>query len=133
MPTRAAENGRSVGAAAKDVADHAKRVVGLELELAKLEVTKKVAALGIGIGLGVGAAIFGLFALGFAFATVAAVLATFLSTWLSLLIVTAILFVLAGLLGVLALTRIKRGTPPVPEQAIQEAKLTAEALKTDGD
>jgi hypothetical protein len=131
MPTRAAENGRSVGTAVKDVADHAKRVVGLEVELAKLELSKKIAALGLGIGLGVGAATFAVFGLGFAFATVAAALATFLSTWLALLIVTASLFFLAGVLGLLALGRIKRGTPPVPEQAIEEAKLTTEALKTD--
>jgi hypothetical protein len=29
-------------------------------------------------------------------------------------------------------TSIKKGTPPVPEQAIQEAKLTTEALKGNG-
>jgi multisubunit Na+/H+ antiporter MnhC subunit len=46
-----------------------------------------------------------------------------------LLIVTLGLFGLAGVLGVLALGKIKRGTPPVPEQAIREAKLTTEALK----
>ncbi len=131
MPTRAAENGRSVGTAVKDVADHAKRVVGLEVELAKLELSRKIAALGLGIGLGVAAATFAVFGLGFAFATVAAALATFLSTWLALLIVTAFLLFLAGVLGLLALSRIKRGTPPVPEQAIEEAKLTTEALKTD--
>ena len=28
--------------------------------------------------------------------------------------------------------KIKKGTPPVPEQAIREAKLTTEALKTNG-
>jgi hypothetical protein len=131
MPTRAAENGRSVGTAVKDVADHAKRVVGLEVELAKLELSRKITSLGLGIGLGVGAATFAVFGLGFAFATVAAALATFLSTWLALLIVTAFLFLLAGVLGLLAFSRIKRGTPPVPEQAIEEAKLTTEALKTD--
>jgi hypothetical protein len=41
------------------------------------------------------------------------------------------LFLLAGLLGMLALGRIKKGTPPVPEQAIREAKLTQTALKSD--
>jgi uncharacterized membrane protein YqjE len=131
MPTRAGENGRSVGTAVKDVADHVKRVVNLELELAKLELTRKIAALGLGIGLGIGAAVFALFGLGFAWAAVAAAFATFLPTWLALLIVTAILFGLAGVLGILALGRIKRGTPPVPEQAIQEAKLTTEALKSN--
>ena len=65
----------------------------------------------------------------FLFATIAAAFATFLSTWLALLVVTAILLALTGTLGVLALGRIKKGTPPVPEQAIREAKLTGEALK----
>jgi hypothetical protein len=36
------------------------------------------------------------------------------------------------LLLVLALGRFKRGTPPVPEQAIEEAKLTTAALKSNG-
>jgi hypothetical protein len=85
---------------------------------------------GLGIALAVGAALFGLFMLGFAFATLAAALATFFSTWLALLVVTLFLGVLAGLLGLLALGRIKKGSPPVPEQAIREAKLTSEALKT---
>ena len=94
-----------------------------------IELKKKLVSLGLGIGLAVGAALFGLFMLGFLFATIAAALATFVSTWLALLIVTAILLVLAGTLGVLALGRIKKGTPPVPEQAIREAKLTQKALQ----
>jgi uncharacterized membrane protein YqjE len=134
MPTHASEqttahaNG-GVGGAAKSVAEHASAIARLELELAAFELKKKVAALGIGIGMGVGAAVFGLFGLAFVFATIAAALATFLATWLALLIVTAFLFVLAGILGILALGRIRKGTPPVPEQAIREAKLTTEALK----
>jgi 4-amino-4-deoxy-L-arabinose transferase-like glycosyltransferase len=131
MPTPVPEqqtNG-GVGGAAKSVAEHASAIARLEIELAALELKKKVTALAVGIGMGIGAAIFGLFALGFVFATIAAALATFLSTWLALLIVTLGLFVLAGLLGVLALGKIKKGTPPVPEQAIREAKLTTEALK----
>ena len=131
MPTHAGENGRGVGTAVKDVADHAKRVINLELELATMELKRKVAALGIGIGLGIGALIFLVFMLGFAFATVAAALATAMATWLALLIVTGALLLLVGLLGVLALKSITKGTPPVPEQAIREAKLTTDALKSD--
>jgi hypothetical protein len=129
MPTRAAENG-GVGGAAKLVAEHASSIAKLELELAGLELKKKAVSLGLGIGLGVGAAIFGLFMLGFGLATVAAALATTLSTWLALLIVTGILALLSGVLGILALGRIRKGAPPVPEQAIREAKLTSEALKS---
>jgi hypothetical protein len=72
------------------------------------------------------------YAVGFLFATIAAALATFLATWLALLIVTVFLLLVTGVLGWLALSRIKKGTPPVPKQAIEEAKLTSEALKSDG-
>jgi uncharacterized membrane protein YqjE len=115
--------------AAKQVAEHASSIAKLELELAGLELKKKVAALGLGLALGIGAAILGLLMLGFLFATIAAAFATFLSTWLALLVVTVILLILTGVLGLLALGRFKKATPPVPEQAIREAKLTQEALK----
>jgi uncharacterized membrane protein YqjE len=128
-PVSEQQTNGGVGGAAKTVAEHASAIARLELELAALELKKKVVALAFGIGLAVGAAVLGLFALGFVFATIAAALATFLDEWLALLIVTLGLFVLAGLLGVLALAKIRKGTPPVPEQAIREAKLTTEALK----
>jgi hypothetical protein len=121
-----------VGTAAKNVAEHATALVRLEIELAKLELGRKLGALGIGIGLLAGAAAFGVFALGFLFATIAALLATFLSTWLALLIVTLFLLVVAAALGLVGLRRVRRGTPPVPQQAIAEAKLTTAALRSNG-
>lgn len=133
MPTPTTElntqNG-GLGGAAKSVAEHASAIARLELELAGLELKAKVAVLGVGIGLVVGAAVFGLFMLGFLFATAAAGLDTFLPMWLSLLIVTLFLGVVATVLGLIGLGRIKKGTPPVPEQAIREAKLTTEAIKS---
>jgi hypothetical protein len=134
MPTPATDasvrgtNG-GVGDAAKHVAEHASSILRLERELATVELKRKVAALAIGIGLTLAAAVFGLFFLGFAFATLAAVFATFLSTWLALLIVTGILLVLAGTLGLVGVGALRKGAPPVPEQAIREAKLTSERLK----
>ena len=120
------------GASAKSVAEHASALVRLELELAAIELKRKVASLAKGIGLGLGAAVLLVFALGFGLATVAAAIATALSTWAALLIVTGGLLLLAGVLGVLALGALKKGAPPVPEQALREAKLTTEALKADG-
>ena len=121
-----------VGPAARQVAEHASALARLELELAGLEVKRKIASLGKGIGLGIGALVVVVYALGFGFATAAAALATFMPTWLALLFVTVFLLIIGGLLGVLALGAIKRGTPPVPKQAIQEAKRTTEALKANG-
>jgi len=129
MPTHAGERERGLGAAARAVGDRISAIVRLELQLALTELKGKVVALGVGIGLLLGAGIFLLFMLGFAFATVAAALATAVSTWLALLIVTGILLVLAAILGFVGITMVSKGTPPVPEQAIEEAKLTTEALK----
>ena len=133
MLTRGTESQRvGVGTAAKNVADHAKALVSLEIELAKLELGRKLGALGVGIGLLLGAAAFGVFALGFLFATIAAALATFLSTWLALLIVTLFLLIVAAVLGLIGLRRVRSGTPPIPQQAIAEAKLTTAALRSNG-
>ena len=131
MPTRDTES-QGVGAAAKIVAERASTIVRLELELAAMELKRKIVALGFVIAFGLGAALFLLFALGFAFAAVATAFATTMSTWLALLLTTGILVLVAATLGVLALMKIKKGTPPVPEQAIREAKLTTEALRSDG-
>ena len=136
MPTRVSEPGtsdrgerRGLGAAARLVSERASSIIRLELQLAASELKQKVIALGLGIALLVGAALFSVFALAFGLATIAAALATFLSTWLALLIVTGGLFLLVGVLAVVGIGRVKKGTPPVPEQAIAEAKLTTEALK----
>ncbi len=131
MPTPASDQ-QGVGGAAKQVAQHASALLKLELELAGLELKRKVAALGVGAGLAIGGLVFALFGLGFLFATIAAALAELMDTWLALLIVTLFLFMVAGLLAMLGLGRIRKGTPPVPEQAIAEARLTSMALKSDG-
>jgi hypothetical protein len=134
MPTQGTD-GRpthGLGAAVKEVAERASAIVRLELELAAMELRRKVVSLGLGIALALAAAIMLLFVVGFAFATIAAALATAVSTWLALLITTGILLVFALVLGGLGVLKIKQGSPPVPEQAIREARLTTEALKSDG-
>jgi membrane protein implicated in regulation of membrane protease activity len=131
MPTHETDS-QGLGSAVKEVAERASSIVRLELELAMLEVKRKVVALGLGIGLGLGAALMLVFMAAFAYAAAAAALALVMPTWAALLVVTGILFVQVLLLGLLAINRIRKGSPPVPEQAIREAKLTGEALKSNG-
>jgi hypothetical protein len=126
-------SGPGLGTAAKGVAEHASAIARLELELASLELKKKIAALGIGLWLLAGAIAIGLYGLGFLFATITAALATFLPVWLSLLIVTVFLLATAGVLAFFGMRSVSRGTPPVPKQAIDEAKLTTQALKSNGN
>ncbi len=114
--------------ATKRVADHARSLVQLELRLAATEIKRKVIALGVGIGLTLGAAIFGLLALMFGLATAAAI-ALVLPVWLALLVMFGGLLLFSGLLGAIGLGLLRKGAPPVPEHAIEEAKLTTEALR----
>jgi putative superfamily III holin-X len=131
MPIRETDGGpnEGLGTAVKQVAEHASSLARLEVQLAAAEVQRKAKALALGIGLGAGAALFALFALGFALAAIAAAIAVALPTWAAILIVSAGTLVLATLLAVGALTFFKRGAPPIPEQAIEEAKRTAEVIK----
>jgi membrane protein implicated in regulation of membrane protease activity len=131
MPTQETDS-QGVGAAVKQVAERTSSIVRLELELAALELKRKVIALGLGIGLGIGAAVMLVFMVAFVYAAIGAALALVMPTWAALLVVAGILLLQAVLFALLALNRIKKGTPPVPEQAIQEAKLTTEALKSNG-
>ena len=122
-----------VGPAAKNVAEHASSLVRLELELAALEVRRKLISLAKGIAFAFVAAILLVYAIGFGLGSAAAGIATFTSVWVALLIVTGGLVLLTALFGALAALAIKRGAPPVPEQALREAKLTSEALKSNGN
>jgi hypothetical protein len=122
-------NGIGLSGATKRVADHARSFVRLELQLAATELKRKIAALGLGLALLTGAAVFALIALAFGLAAATAGIATVLPVWLSLLVMFGGLFLFAGLLGGLGLVMLKKGSKPVPEQAIEEARLTQEAIR----
>ena len=111
MQTQTADK-NGLGAVARQVAEHASSLFRLELELAQLEVKKKVTSLGLGIGLAIGAAVFAFYGLGFLFATIAAGLATAMSTWLAILIVTCGLFLVGAILGLIASTGSRRERRP---------------------
>jgi putative superfamily III holin-X len=117
-----------VGYAAKEFVERARSIVRLEIELALLEIKAKLVRIGVGVGLAAGAAVMAVFALGFLFAGIAAAIALELPWWGALLIVSAMLFGVTAVLALFGVNSIKAGTPPVPEEAIEEAKLTTEAL-----
>jgi hypothetical protein len=118
--------------AAQRVADHARQFVRLEIQLATAELKRKIAALGVGAALLLGAALFGFLGLCFGLAAAAAGIATALAWWLSLLIVCGGLMLLTMLLAGIGYLMLQKGTKPVPEQAVEEARLTTEALR-NGD
>jgi hypothetical protein len=128
MPTRA----DGIAADVHEIAERTRALARLELELASLELRRKAAALGGGVALLAAGAVLGLFAVGFLLATAAAGLATALPTWLALLVVGGSLVLTAAVAALLGASLLRRGTPPVPEQALEEARLTGEALRGNG-
>ena len=118
--------------AAQRVADHARSFVDLEVKLATAELKKKAQAVGTGIGLMAGAAVLAFLALTFALLGAVAGLATTLPVWESFLIVCGALVVIIAILVWIGYVMLQKGSNPVPEQAFEEAELTAEALR-DGE
>lgn len=115
--------------AAKEVVERARSIARLEIELALLEVKRKLIRIAVGTGLGAGATVVALFALGFFAAAGAAALATALPVWAALLIVGGVLLAVTAGLFALAARSLRAGTPPMPEQAIDEARRTADMLR----
>ena len=121
-------DGLGLSGATKRVADHARSLVRLELQLAAAEVKKRLAALGLGIALMAAAAVFALTAVAFGLAAATAGIATALPVWLSLLVMFGALLLVAGILGGIGVVLLRKAKP-LPEQAIEEAQLTTEALR----
>ena len=132
MPTRAERGNGGVQAAVHEVAEHARNLARLEVELAATELRRKGAAFGVGaVSLALGGVLV-LFAVGFLGAAAAAAIAIVLPTWGALLVVGGSFLVVAGILLALGRSRLRRAVPPVPEQAVEEAKLTGAALRGNG-
>ena len=124
--------GLGLSGATKRVAEHAREFVRLEVQLATAELKKKAAALGTGLGLMAGAAVLAFLALTFALLAAAAGLATTLPVWASLLIVFGALVLVTAILVFVGYRMLQKGAKPMPEQAVEEARLTGEALR-NGD
>jgi Flp pilus assembly protein TadB len=121
---------RGIRASVRRVVAHARSISQLQKELATVELKQKASSLGAGAGLGIAAAVMGFYAIAFAFATIAAALALVVDWWLALLIVFGVLLLLTLILGLLAAKMMKKGTPLAPQQAIEEARLTRQALRS---
>ena len=124
---------KTLGDAVADVSMKASQLVREEIELAKAEVTEKVGKLAKGAGVAAAAGVFAVFGITMLFHALAWFFNDLLDVtsalWVGFAIVTGILFLLAALAGLVALRFIKKGSPPTPEMAIEEAKLTRASLE----
>jgi len=110
-----------------EVTEGTSNLIREEFELAKAEVSEKVAKLLRGSVVGVAAGVFAFLALilimeGFAWLLNEEVFDG--KAWPGFFIEAAIFLLVAALAGFIAYRAVKAGSPPVPAQAIEEAKLT---------
>jgi uncharacterized membrane protein YqjE len=122
---------KSVGELVTDVSQHASTLIREEIELAKAEVSEKVSQLVRGSVVGIVAGVFLFFSLILIMEGVAWLLndLVFNNFWAGFF-VEALLFIVIGAIAVLVAVRaIKKGAPPIPNQAIEDAKLTRERLE----
>jgi uncharacterized membrane protein YqjE len=121
---------KSVGELVSRISEQASTLVREEIELAKTEMEIKAKRLGRGAAVGAAAGFFAIFALIYAFQALAWGLNDlFESLWLGFVIVMALFIVLGAIAGLIAKRLFEAGTPPLPQQAIEQAKLTREALE----
>jgi uncharacterized membrane protein YqjE len=125
---------RSLADLVVEVSENASTLVREEIELAKAEVSDKVGKILRGSAVGVAAGTFAFLALILILHGIAWLLGEEVfdgNIWAGYFVTAAILLLLAALAGFLAYRSVRAGAPPVPEQAIEEAKLTKEMLEKE--
>jgi uncharacterized membrane protein YqjE len=125
---------RPVGELVFDVTERASTLIREEIELAKTEVSEKVGKLLRGSAVGVAAGVFAFLALILVMEGIAWLLNEEVfdgKAWPGFFVEAAAFLLVAALAGYIAYRAVRAGSPPVPEQAIEEAKRTKEMLERE--
>jgi len=122
-------NDLPVGDLVQRMSQQTATLVRKELELAQVEMKEKGKRAGIGVGLFGGAGLIAAYGVGALIATLILVLATFLEGWIAALIVTVVLFAIAGVAALVGKKQVEQATPPQPEQAIESTKRDVDEVK----
>jgi uncharacterized membrane protein YgcG len=132
--TQAASPPQNIATAITDVSERVAVLVREEVELAKAEVSEKASKLARGAVVAVVAGVFFLTALFFVLIGCAWLLYYYLplgsdfTYFWGFFAMALILVVLGALAGIVAAKAVKKGSPPVPTGAIEEARLIREAM-----
>ena len=124
---------KDLGEIVAEVSEKASLLVRQEVELAKAEIAGKFTKLGKGVAIGAAAGVFAIFGITMMFHFFSWFIND-LFDWSNLVwpgygIVTLVLFILAGLAAFVAARMFKKGAPPTPDMAIEEARRTRAELE----
>jgi hypothetical protein len=131
-PPKPTDDDKSVGELVFDVSEKTSSLIREEIELAKAEVSEKVSKLARGSAVGIAAGVFAFLALILIMEGIAWLLNEEVfdgKAWPGFFIEAAIFLLIAAAAGFIAYRALQAGSPPVPEQAIEEAKKTKEMFE----
>jgi hypothetical protein len=120
---------RSTGELVKLLSEQVSVLVRDELKLAQLEMTRKGKQAGLGAGMLGGSGVVALYAVGCLIACAIIALSGVLAAWLAALIVGAVLLAVAGVAALIGKGRLRKATPPVPEETVSSVKADVEEIK----
>jgi uncharacterized membrane protein YqjE len=123
---------KSLGELLKQLLHDVKHLIDQEIALIKAEMNEKIMLLATVAGLFAGAAILGLFAFGVLTAAIVLVVDLWLPAWIAALIVTGAYLAIAGVLVLIARSRLKKAGGPVPEQTVETLKEEVAWAKEQG-
>jgi hypothetical protein len=122
---------RSLGTIIKELMENISTLFRSEIALLKWELKDTVAKLGGGIGLFAGALFLALVGVAFLFVTIVlGLVALGVPAWLSALIVTVVLFVVAGVLAMMGKKKFA-AAQFVPTQSVEQIKSDIETIRSD--
>jgi len=105
------------------------RLVRDEITLAKAEIAEKGKHAGIGIGLFGAGGVLVIYGVGALIATLIIVFHLFLPLWLAALVVTAGIFLVAGVMGLIGKQQVTKAVPPGPQEAVTSVKADVDEVK----
>jgi uncharacterized membrane protein YqjE len=127
-PARAATD-QSTADLVQRASEQVSRLVRDEIALAKAELAEKGKHAGIGIGLFGGGGVLALYGTGALIATLIIVFDLFLPLWLAALIISVLLFAVAGILALIGKKQVNKAVPPEPKAAIESVKADVDEVK----
>jgi hypothetical protein len=127
----ATESERSLGTIVKELMENISALFRSEIALLKWELKDTAAKLGGGAAFVAGALFVSLCGVAFLFVTIVLVLVRLgVPAWLSALIVTVVLFAVAGVLALLGKKKFA-AAEFVPKQSVEQIKIDIEAIRAD--
>ncbi len=129
MPPLPHDDEQSIGELVTTMSEQASVLIRDELKLAQLEMTSKGKQAAVGAGMFGASGLVALYGVACLIACAIIAISGVMAAWLAALIVGAALLAAAGLAALLGRRRMRKATPPLPEQAVADVKADVEEIR----